>query len=141
MRDLRQAVFVDTSAYFAIANSADENHPAAVAVWRELVSAARPTATSNHVVAEFHALMVRTFGQPTALDAVDRLVLGSSPILRVSELDEQSAIAILRRYSDKTYTLVDAMSFVLMERLGISTAFTFDRHFIQHGFHVIGRDG
>ena len=138
MNGLRRAIFVDTSAYFAIANSGDENHLAAAAVWRDLAHANRLTITSNHVVAEFHALMVRTFGQRVALDSVDRLVRANSSIFRVSEQDEQNAVAILRQFIDKTYILVAAMSFVVMRNHRISTVFTFDRHFVQHGFEVVG---
>jgi predicted nucleic acid-binding protein len=36
--------------------------------------------------------------------------------------------------------LTDATSFAIMERLGILEAFSFDRHFRQFGFSVIGLD-
>jgi len=36
-----------------------------------------------------------------------------------------------------TYTLMDATSFVVMERLGITTAFAFDHHFRQYGFVIM----
>lgn len=49
-------------------------------------------------------------------------------------------MALLRRYTGKTYTLVDAMSFVLIQNHRIPIVFTFDRHFIQHGFQVIGME-
>jgi predicted nucleic acid-binding protein len=136
--ELQRSVFVDTSAYFAIANSRDENHRTATRIWRTLIESERLTTTSNHIVAEFHALMVRTFGQQAALNAVDRLVLASAPILRVSEEVEQAAMSILRRYTDKAYSLVDAMSFVLMHDYHIPAVFTFDRHFVQHGFETLG---
>lgn len=35
--------------------------------------------------------------------------------------------------SFKTYTLCDALSFVLMERLGVLGAIAFDRHFREFG--------
>lgn len=39
--------------------------------------------------------------------------------------------------ADKSYSLTDCISFVLTERLGIRTAFAFDRHFVQAGFEKI----
>ena len=38
---------------------------------------------------------------------------------------------------DKTYSLCDAISFVLMRRQGIQEALTTDRHFEQEGFRKL----
>jgi predicted nucleic acid-binding protein len=38
------------------------------------------------------------------------------------------------QYGDKDFSFTDAISFGVMERLGIHVAFTFDRHFRQYGF-------
>jgi predicted nucleic acid-binding protein len=43
------------------------------------------------------------------------------------------AVAILRSHDDKTYSYCDALSFAVMERLGISEAIAFDRHFREYG--------
>jgi predicted nucleic acid-binding protein len=37
------------------------------------------------------------------------------------------------QYDDKAFSLTDATSFGVMERLGTSQAFTFDRNFLQYG--------
>jgi len=37
-------------------------------------------------------------------------------------------------HQDKTWGLVDCLSFVVMRQHRISVALTFDRHFIQAGF-------
>jgi predicted nucleic acid-binding protein len=60
------------------------------------------------------------------------------PVERVSEDDESCARVIVARYLDKTFTYTDATSFAVMERLGLKTAFAFDPHFRQYGFHVVG---
>jgi predicted nucleic acid-binding protein len=43
-------------------------------------------------------------------------------------------IANDQQHQDKDYSLTDRISFVVMQRLSISTAFAFDRHFVQVGF-------
>ena len=40
---------------------------------------------------------------------------------------------LLRAQADKNYSLCDALSFVVMERLRITDALAFDRHFRQYG--------
>lgn len=59
------------------------------------------------------------------------------PDVLTTNAQYQAARAILRRYSDKDFTLTDATSFVVMEALGIREAFTFDDHFRQYGFEVL----
>lgn len=39
-----------------------------------------------------------------------------------------------QKYKDKRYSLADGVSFVLMKKLGIEEALTFDKHFTQAGF-------
>ena len=41
---------------------------------------------------------------------------------------------LLTARPDKNYSLCDAVSFILMRRLGITEALTTDHHFTQEGF-------
>jgi predicted nucleic acid-binding protein len=41
---------------------------------------------------------------------------------------------LLQMQIDKTYSLCDAVSFILMQQRGITDALTTDRHFDQAGF-------
>jgi len=41
-----------------------------------------------------------------------------------------------QQHQDKDYSLTDCISFVVMEKLKIETAFAFDRHFVQAGFRT-----
>jgi predicted nucleic acid-binding protein len=43
-------------------------------------------------------------------------------------------MALLRRQLDKTYSLCDAVSFLVMREKGLTDALTTDRHFEQAGF-------
>src|SRR5665648_1053927 len=67
-------------------------------------------------------------------------LLRSSRELRMIHPDEGQLARGWRRFlerPDKTYSLVDCLSFVVMEELGIETAITGDRHFRQEGFRVL----
>lgn len=39
-----------------------------------------------------------------------------------------------QKHQDKTYSLTDCISFVVMKQRGIKAALTFDRHFARAGF-------
>jgi uncharacterized protein len=55
-------------------------------------------------------------------------------LLDTSVFLHQEAMDLLLARQDKTYSLCDAVSFVLMRRRGIGDALTTDRHFEQEGF-------
>jgi predicted nucleic acid-binding protein len=58
-------------------------------------------------------------------------------IERIRIEDEFAAGALVRAHTDKKYSLCDALSFVVMERLGIADAISFDRHFRDYGRFTI----
>jgi predicted nucleic acid-binding protein len=47
---------------------------------------------------------------------------------------KQEAVRLLEARLDKSYSLCDAVSFVLMRQRGLHDALTTDRHFEQEGF-------
>jgi len=62
------------------------------------------------------------------------------PNLRVEWVDEdthRAASAALLAADRRGLSLVDLSSFETMRRLGIRSAFTFDRHFRQYGFKTL----
>jgi len=54
-------------------------------------------------------------------------------IYRTSFQEQLEAFAYLRQHKDKRYSAVDCLSFVVMLKLGIQEAWTFDDHF-SHRF-------
>ena len=131
-----KTVFVDTGAFAAIANAKDQYHDQALASARTLAERGVHLVTTNFVVAETHALLVARAGREIARSSLHWIDGGAATLIRVDDEDEQRAREIIDTYLDKDFTLVDAMSFSVMERLRISVAFTFDRHFQQFGFAV-----
>jgi predicted nucleic acid-binding protein len=55
-------------------------------------------------------------------------------IVWVDEKLHRQAIDLLLARPDKTYSLCDAVSFILMRQKGIREALTTDQHFEQEGF-------
>jgi predicted nucleic acid-binding protein len=133
-----RSVFVDTSAFYAIADQADNSHTQARAIQQRLTTDRTPLLTSNLIVAESYSLFLSRGGIKPALAFLSGLEQGSMVVIRVTVADETRARAIVRQYDDKDFSLVDATSFAIMERLGLEDAFTFDRHFVQYGFRMVG---
>ncbi len=48
--------------------------------------------------------------------------------------DEARAFVLLAQYADKDFSFTDPTSFAVMERLGITLAFSFDQDFVRAGF-------
>jgi predicted nucleic acid-binding protein len=90
---------------------------------------------TNFIVAECHALTLARLG---AALARSWLLTNVWAVERVTLDDEVSAREIIRKYTDKTFSYIDATSFAVMERLRLRTALAFDPHFRQYGFRVIG---
>ncbi|HLH22707.1 MAG TPA: PIN domain-containing protein [Chloroflexota bacterium] len=130
-------VLVDTSAYYAIAASESTRHGAAVRILRGLDG--RPTRlfTTNYILAEIHALLLIRRGRDLAARVLREIDQSPTAIVRVSYRDEQRAREIIHRYDDKNFSLTDATSFAVMERLRIPTAFSFDHNFVQYGLQLL----
>lgn len=131
-------LFLDTSAFFAVASRRDANHGAASALMRTLATQRRTLITTNFVVAELHALLLSRLDRQIAartLAEIDSSQL--TRIIRVSADDERRAREIVFGYADNDFSLTDATSFAVMERFGIVEAFASDDHFAQFGWNVI----
>jgi predicted nucleic acid-binding protein len=102
----------------------------------ELVAAHRQLTTTNVVFFELHGLLLNRLGRRVALETL-RELRASQTVVRVRERDEARAEEILIQYDDKDFSLTDAASFAVMERLGIRAAFTLDRHFAQFGWELV----
>lgn len=130
-----RTVFVDTSALYASINRRDSNHAAAARTLEMLSAAVRGVVTSNLIVAETHGLILRRLGRDKAADWLTRTAYVS--VVLQNEDDDDTARDIIARYDDKQFSYTDAVSFAIMDRLGISTAFAFDDDFRQYGLDVI----
>jgi len=133
---MNQRVFVDTSGYFAFAYDRDQHFSEARLTMQQLAASGADLYTTNFVAAELHALLVNRVNREIARQFLDRLYAGTTHIIRVTEPDEQRARDLLHQHSDKDYSLVDALSFVVMQRLHIRSAWAYDHHFSQFGFSL-----
>jgi predicted nucleic acid-binding protein len=129
-----RAIFVDTSAFFALAETREANHQSAQDILSEATGRRTPPFTSNYIIAETHALLLTRLGRDRAARFLLSMDGTRVSIVQAGVEQEAAAREIIYRYADRSFSLTDAISFVLMEQLGITTAFTFDSDFRQYGF-------
>ena len=130
-------IFVDTSAYYALADDGERNHEAAIRIIHQFIREGAELLTTNYIIAETHALLLNRLGYSIALQVITELYRSRTHIYHVKEAQERRAFEIIRTYSDKEYSLVDAISFATMELFHLKQAFTFDHHFSQFGFWLL----
>jgi uncharacterized protein len=125
-------MLLDTSGLLCLLHRAEPQHDEAVAFYQQATS----RLTHSYVLAELIPLaQVRglsrqrtlIFSQRTIKDQAIKMVWVDEPL-------HQRALDLLQARSDKTYSLCDAVSFVLMREHSVLEALTTDRHFEQEGF-------
>ena len=125
-------MLIDTSGLVCLHHRSEPHHDRA----RSAYAAADRRLIHNYVLAEFVALAnVRCLPRMPSLEFVTDLP--ASPDIEMVWVNEplhREAMSLLRIRRDKTYSLCDAVSFVLMRRNGMTDALTTDRHFEQEGF-------
>jgi predicted nucleic acid-binding protein len=128
-------VFVDSGGWYAHLVAEDADHATSRRLFQQARAERWSFFTTNAVVFEAYALILNRAreGRALALTMLEDLEAGFANVVRVTRRDEVRAAALLRAQADKSYSLCDALSFVVMERLRISDAIAFDRHFRQYG--------
>lgn len=131
-------IFVDTSAWYPLAVRRDPAHGAVAAELRERIRRGARVVTTNLLVAETHALLLRRTTRAAALAFLRQV--GRPPNLLVYSTPELEAEAVadwLERYDDQDFSFTDAVSFAVMAERGITDALTLDGHFTAAGFRVL----
>jgi uncharacterized protein len=132
------AVFLDTGYVLALELSNDQNHRAAAKHWRSLRKRLPPLITTSYVFDEVVTYFNSRGYHAKAVEIGNRLL--TSPSVQFVQVDEglfREGWQYFQQHHDKDYSLTDCLSFVVMKRLKIATAFAFDQHFVQAGFKKV----
>lgn len=125
-------MLLDTSGLLCLHYQSEPLHKQACNFYRN----AQIRLVHNYILAEYVALAnARRFPRLAALTFVADLL--ENPDIETVWVDEslhKEAVRLLVARQDKSYSLCDAVSFMLMNQRGITKALTTDRHFEQEGF-------
>ena len=130
-------MLLDTSGLLCYFDESESRHQDAVTFF----DLAPTRMTHSYVLAEFVPLcLVRGMDRLKTLTFLSEVT--DNPLIEMMWVDEElhrGAQAYLQSRLDKQYSLCDAISFLLMQRYGISEALTTDHHFEQAGFQRLLR--
>ncbi len=129
-------VFVDTSGWASFFMEKDPYHTEALELMTQWQQQNRRVVTTNYVLTELIALFTRDRMQrSTSLYYIETIRSADwVEIVHIDEALDRKAWELLANRLDKQWSLVDAVSFVVMRECGINEALATDKHFEQDGF-------
>jgi predicted nucleic acid-binding protein len=129
-------VFLDTVGMIAAWDDTDQWHADARAAYALLLNQGRTLITTSLVLCECgNASARRTYR--TDVCELRRTLLSEGLLIEPSAQEIEAAWAAYERGEAAQAGIVDHVSFVVMRRLGITHAFTNDKHFQAAGFQVL----
>jgi predicted nucleic acid-binding protein len=126
-------IYVDTSAFYSLADVSDRHHAQSFDLFELHVEDSR-LYTSDMVLAETWLLMRGRLGRHAALQWWSNIRSGAVEILFAKPVDLEAAWRIAQQYGDQDLSLIDCVSFAIMERCGLEIAFAYDHHFSMYRF-------
>jgi predicted nucleic acid-binding protein len=119
------SLFVDSSAWYAAADTSDRSNSRATAI----LSQGERLVTTDHVLVETWLLLRHCLHRKAAEQFWEGLRAGVASIEAVSAADMEAAWTIGQSFADQDFSIVDRSSFAVMQRLGIERVATFDDDF------------
>lgn len=128
-------LFLDANFVIALEIADDQHHREATEYWSALLKTPFSLLTTSYVLDEIVTFLNTRHHHSTAVKVATNLLNASNiQMIHVDEPLFYESWAFFAQHADKTYSLTDCISFVLMKRLEITEALTFDKHFVQAGF-------
>ena len=130
-------VFADTSGWASFFLEDDRHHTKAFSLITQWEQQNRPVVTTNYVLSELIVLLSPSRGQQRSFVLKHIETIRSADWVEIVHIDESldaKAWQLLASRLDKQWSLVDAVSFVVMRERGMTEALATDHHFEQAGF-------
>ncbi len=129
------ALFLDTSFVIALELVDDQYHQVALKCWQTLRNKAPRLVTTSYIFAEIVTFFNSRNRHDKAVAVGNRLA--HSKTMQIIQVDQAlflEAWQYFQLHHDKSYSLTDCISFLVMNQLNLQIALTFDHHFVQAGY-------
>lgn len=127
-------LFVDTGYVIALINEDDQHHARAVVLSQHYEG--HPLVTTDAVLLEIGNALSRIARQEASQILHYFLEAEEVTLVHLTPQRFNTALKRYDRYQDKSWGLVDCLSFEVMREMGLSTALSFDHHFTQAGYQL-----
>lgn len=135
------SLFVDTSIWYAAADSSDSSNARA----KSILAGGEPLVTSDHVLVETWTLLRYRIRRQAAERFWEALRSGVSTVELVGAADLEAAWQMGVTWRDHDFSIVNRTSFAVMRRLGIDRAASLDADFAifrfgpnrRHAFTIV----
>lgn len=117
-------------------NADDAFHIKARTLFNALLTNGAELITTNYVVVETIAVLQSRYGMEPVYDFLDG-IMPTLQVVWISQSDHQAAEQLLRAVNRRRVSLVDCVSFVIMNKHGINQVFAWDRDFEDFGFTIL----
>lgn len=142
-----EEIFVDAGPFYALNTPYDQYRTRAQAAIQAIGKQKFRLVTTDYVIDEALTMLItsRKAGYHFALNLLKFLSEKdkNGPMVHTEFISQdrfKHSIEVFCRYNrDKTWSFTDCASFAVMKELKIKTAFTFDDHFKQMGFKILGK--
>jgi predicted nucleic acid-binding protein len=131
-------IFADANGWIALNSKRDQLHNIAVKKNKELLQGRYSYVSTNFVLDETYTGLLTKVAHAAAVDFGERIRKAQTvQVIHITEDIEEEAWKLFKQYSDKGFSFTDCTSFVVMQQLNLTEAFTNDHHFEQMGFTIL----
>ncbi|MCK5719231.1 MAG: type II toxin-antitoxin system VapC family toxin [Thiomargarita sp.] len=130
-------IFADTSGWAEFFVKTEPFHVKAKYLMQECYTTKTQVITTNYVLLELVALLTSPLRIPRNQQIRVIKTIKTAPWVNIIHIDfsiHEEAWNLLTKRQDKTWSLVDCSSFIIMQQRNILEALTTDHHFEQAGF-------
>lgn len=127
-----QPILIDTSFVIALINARDQYHNQALELAAQYNN--HDLIVTDSVLLEIGNALARQY-KDEAIQVIEEFITSEEiEVVRLNENIFERSFDLYKTRPDKSWGLVDCISFIVMQDRNIRAALTFDQHFIQAGF-------
>ncbi len=135
---MKKTYFLDTSYILSLEIKNDSAHQQVLQNWADLAMFSTFLVTTTYVFDEVVTFLNSRNLHYKAVEVGNRLLESKDiELLEIERTLFNQGWQYFQKHKDKSYSLTDCLSFIVMQEREIVTALTLDNHFRQAGFQIL----